>query len=146
MVTVAATNIIYTPANFPTTTHFIDFPVQVPTVKASDAWAGQHIGIQLLSSIIDPTLSGGYWDVDNVRLSAVTVPTLLSPAWTNGQFTFTLQSDPGLQFEMLATTNVALPRTNWTSLGKLTNNTGAMLFSDPTTNLTQRLYQAHQMP
>ena len=59
--------------NFPTDTHFVDFQVQVPGVKATDAWAGQSIGIQLLAT---PDFKqsrtypwGGYWDVGNVRLT-----------------------------------------------------------------------------
>jgi len=66
-VTVAATPITYTPANFPTTTHLIDYSVDVPEVQPGDAWAGQHIGIQLLSTF---GTGAGYWDVDNVRLSS----------------------------------------------------------------------------
>src|SRR5438552_3287298 len=41
IVPVAATPIIYSPADFPTTTHFIDFEVELPEVQATDAWAGQ---------------------------------------------------------------------------------------------------------
>ena len=67
MVTIASTPIVYTPALFPNTTNFIDFHVNLSEVQASDAWAGQNIGIQLLSTYG----VGGYWDVDNVRLTAL---------------------------------------------------------------------------
>lgn len=67
MVTVSANDIVYTPAAFPTTTHLIDFQVNVPEVQAGDAWAGQKIGIQLLSVY---GTGAGYWDLDNVRLSS----------------------------------------------------------------------------
>ena len=69
-VTVAATTITNEPANFSNTTHFIDFQVQLPAVKAGDAWAGQHIGVQLLSTV-GFDLASGYWDLDNVRLTSV---------------------------------------------------------------------------
>jgi hypothetical protein len=72
-VTVAATSITNTPALFPTNTHLTDFQVIVPAVKASDAWAGKNIGIQL-ESTVGFDLQGGYWDVDNVRLTESTVP------------------------------------------------------------------------
>ena len=143
MVTVAATSITNSETLFPNGIHFIDFQVRVPTVKASDAWAGRHIGVQLLSSILDTNLAGGYWDLDNVRL--VAGPVLLAPARTNNQFTFTLQSEPGLRFEILATTNLALPISGWTNLGTLTNVTGDVPFLDSATNLNPRFYRARQL-
>jgi hypothetical protein len=145
MVTVAATSITNSGAVFGSGTHFLDYQVQVPTVKASDPWAGQHIGVQLLSAV-GPGLEGGYWDLDNVRLVSSGPPTLLAAARSNGQFSCTLQSAPGLRFEMLATTNLALATSNWTSLAILTNVTGTTPFLDTTTNLTRRFYRAHQLP
>jgi hypothetical protein len=67
-VIVAATTVTNTPALFPSKTHFTDFQVNVPAVKTNDAWAGQHIGIQLASTVGFDQL-GGYWDLDNVRLT-----------------------------------------------------------------------------
>ena len=75
MVSVAATSIVHSLATFPTNTHFIDFDVNVPSVQASDAWAGQNIGVQLLSA---SGTGQGYWDLDNVRLSAVPEPGALA--------------------------------------------------------------------
>lgn len=145
IVTVAATNITYTQSLFPSTFHFIDFQAQVPTVKPSDPWAGQHIGVQLLSSITDTNFSGGYWDLDNVRLSSTIAPVLLAPGRTNGQFTFTLQSEPGLRFEILASTNLSLPLPSWTDLGSVTNAAGTVAFTDTATNFNVRFYRALQL-
>src|SRR6185437_8134367 len=54
-----------------------DFQAHVPAVKASDPWANQKIGI-LITSTAGPTTTGGYWDLDNVRLTertdAIVVP------------------------------------------------------------------------
>jgi hypothetical protein len=144
-VTVAATTVTNQPANFSNTTHFIDFQVQLPAVKAGDAWAGQHIGVQLLSTV-GFDLASGYWDLDNVRLTSVRAPVLLAPARTENQFSFILQSEPGVGFEILTTTNLALPSANWTSLGTLTNITGTAPFVDTTSNSNQRSYQARQLP
>ena len=145
MVTVAATSITNIYALFSNATpHFIDFQVQVPLVKTSDPWAGQHIGVQLLSTVT--VAVSGYWDLDNVRLVSTVRTTLLAPARSNGQFSCTLQSEPGLRFEMLASTNVTAPMSNWTSLGTLTNVTGAIPFLDTATNLTRRFYRAQQLP
>jgi hypothetical protein len=74
--TVGATTITYSAANFPVTNplNLIDFQVNVPTVQAGDAWAGKHIGIQLLSTTPLELATGGNWDFDNVRLTAVPEP------------------------------------------------------------------------
>ena len=50
MVTVAATNIVYDTSIFTSITNFVDFELDSPPVQASDPWAGQHIGIQFLST------------------------------------------------------------------------------------------------
>jgi hypothetical protein len=50
--------------------HLTDYTLDIPTVAAGDAWAGQNIGVELLQT----GNSGGYWDIDNVRLSAVPEP------------------------------------------------------------------------
>jgi len=71
MVTVGTTTINYTAAQFPSATHLVDFGVNVPAVQATDAWAGQSIGIELLST---SGTGAGYWDIDNVRLTAVPEP------------------------------------------------------------------------
>src|SRR5882762_4239486 len=73
MVTVAATTITNTPELFPTRTHFIDFEVRIPFVKATDASAGKRIGVQLASTV-GFDMAAGYWDVDNVRLTESVVP------------------------------------------------------------------------
>ena len=145
-VTVAATSITNSGVLFPTPTHLVDFEVQVPAVKASDPWAGRHIGLQLRSTLTDLNLLGGYWDLDNVRLSSIATPALLAPVLANGHFSFTLLSVPGLRFEILASTNLALPLSNWVSLGTLTNATGTIPFLDPATGLNRRFYRARQLP
>jgi hypothetical protein len=142
--TVAATTVTYETNNFPNL-ELIDFQVQVPGVKPTDPWAGQSMGIQLLCN---PTtnLAGGYWDADNVRLVESTALNLVNPAMTNGQLQFTVQSEPNAVFQILATTNLSLPATNWTSLATLTNVTGSLPFVDSTAVLGQRFYTAQPSP
>ena len=144
-VTVATTTITNSPLVFSNSTHLLDFSVAVPTVRAGDAWAGQHIGILLLSTVTT-NLVGGYWDLDNIRLTSTLAPTLLNPTRTSNQFQFTVQSEPGMILEILATTNATLPALNWTSLGTLTNTTGTIPFIDTSANFDQRFYQARQLP
>ena len=73
-VTVAATDIAYSAAAFPTMTQLSDYTVNVPAVQAADPWAGQKIGVQIAVT----SAGGTYWDVDNVRVSAVPEPGSLS--------------------------------------------------------------------
>lgn len=75
-VTVGSTVVTYSPGAFPVTPNldFIDYQVNIPTVLAGDAWAGQYIGIQLESTIPIELTTGGNWDFDNVRLTAVPEP------------------------------------------------------------------------
>lgn len=46
----------------------VDFTVTTPIVQAGDAWAGQNIGISIVST---SGTGAGYWDMDNARLVAV---------------------------------------------------------------------------
>jgi hypothetical protein len=143
-VTAAAITVTNTTTIFSNATHFTDFEVRLSTVRSSDPWAGRHIGIQLLSTGgVD--FQAGYWDLDNVRLASVVTPSLLGPVYTNGQFTFTLQSEPGSVFDILAATNSALPLTNWSAVGRVTNTTGITAFSDPAAGFSHRLYRARQL-
>ena len=75
-ITVGSTTISYDSALFPITPSLslVDFSVNVPTVQASYAWAGQHIGIQLESTSPITLATGGNWDFDNVRLDVVPEP------------------------------------------------------------------------
>jgi hypothetical protein len=54
---------------------FADYSVSLPTVQAGDAWAGRNIGISIAS--VQGT-GDGYWDMDNVRLTAVPEPGVLA--------------------------------------------------------------------
>ena len=55
--------------------HFNDVPLDIPRVTDTDPWAGKSIGVQLISTLtladLDPDTgrAGGYWDLDNVRLT-----------------------------------------------------------------------------
>lgn len=79
-VTVGSTTVTYSAANFPETAplNLVDYAVNVPPVLASDAWAGKHIGIQLESTTPLAMSTGGNWDFDNVRLTAVPEPASLT--------------------------------------------------------------------
>jgi hypothetical protein len=145
IVTVAATTLTNTTANFPTNTHLVDFTVKVPGVQPTDPWAGKNIGIQLLS-LAGFNNMGGYWDVDNVRLVETVENELISPAMSGGQFHMTVQSEPGLAFQILSSTNISVPVSNWPSLGSVTNISGSTPFVDSSSPGARRYYRARLLP
>ena len=53
--------------------HLHDVQLDIPTVTAGDAWAGQTIGVQILATA-DFGNMGGYWVLDNVQLTAAPEP------------------------------------------------------------------------
>jgi hypothetical protein len=144
-VIVAATTVTNTSANFASTTHLVDFTVKTAIVQPGDPWANQHLGIRLLSTV-SPDLQGGYWDLDNVRLSSATSVVLTGAQRTGNNFNFTIRSEPGLRFEILAAANPSAPVSQWLSIGTVTNAAGAVTFTDTNAMATARFYRARQLP
>jgi hypothetical protein len=144
MVVVAATSVTNSPTIFSNNTHFIDFNADSTFVKASDLWAGQHIGVRFLSTITDTNLEGGYWDLDNVRLTTTRAPALSNPVWTNSQLSFIIQSEPGMTLEIQKSTNPGVQI--WSSLGFVTNGSGTTPFIDTNATPGQSYYRARLVP
>jgi len=144
-VVVGATSITNTPGVFSNNITLLDFEVTVPTVQATDPWAGQHIGMRLLSTV-DPSIQGGYWDLDNVRLTSRRQPAWANPVWSNGQLTLTLKSEAGLRFEVLASADPGLPVAGWASVATLSNASGSVSYTDAAAEPGRRFYRARQLP
>jgi hypothetical protein len=142
---IAANNVVFDTKLFTNLNHFVDFQATIPEVKATDAWVGKNIGIQFISTTFDPNLVTGVWDLDNVRLTEKVATVLHNPSLTNAQVSFTLQSEPGLAFELLANTNLSLSSSGWTTVSTLTNLTGSFEFTDSVTN-QHRFYRVRQLP
>jgi hypothetical protein len=144
-ITVAATTVTNDSEQlFTNHTHLLDFHADTSPVRAGDPWAGQHIGIALRSTITDTNMEGGYWDLDNVRLTATIAPSLQNAAWQNGQFTFSVMSEPGLAFEIQATTN--LTGSNWSAVGFVTNISGMASYTNAAGWTGATFFRARQMP
>lgn len=71
-----------------------------------------------------------------VLTPACILPDSLSRA--NGQFSFTLQSEPGSRVDIQVSTNLL----EWSRLATLTNASGTLPFTDTDTSLQQRFYRA----
>jgi len=144
-VTVAATVVTNSAAALGDRTQFQDFSVRVPEVKPSDGWAGKGIGIRF-RSLVSFALQGGFWDLDHVRLESFARPVLEAPAWNAGQFEVVVVSAPGDVIELLTTTEVTTPITEWKAVTTLTNETGRVRFTDRHAGDAARLYQARVVP
>ena len=122
-VSVAATSVTNTTGAFSNRTHFVDFAVKVPFVKTNDAWADQRIGVQLRSTVA-PELAGGYWDVDNFRLSAITQPAFaLSYAQQDVGVQISWPSAVGFQYQVRLSNDLQ----TWSALDAPLTGTGGDL-------------------
>jgi hypothetical protein len=140
-VAVASTTVTFDTNVFANLTHLQTFQVQVPPVRATDAWAGQKIGIAI-ESIVAPNLIGGVWDVDNVHLIENVAPALSAPQKSGPQMSFQLQSEPGRVFDIQSTTDLSQGSLGWTTMATVTNTTGTTSFTDSNATPNLRFYRA----
>lgn len=132
-VVVASETVVHSLAVFSNTTQLVDFTLDLPTVRESDAWAGKPVGIEFVSTVTT-NMQGGYWDLDHVRLMDVAEPAFFNPMQVGGQLECVVQSEPGLVFDVVSSTNAALAISSWSSLGTFTNATGSLPLSFPMTS------------
>ena len=144
IVAIGYTNVVNTTNSFSNIIQFVDFELDIPPVQSTDAWAGQNIGVAFSTLLPDGVAEGGTWELNDVQLFST--PCFLNPVVTNGQFTATFKSQPGSAFQILATSNLSIPESNWTAIATVTNTNGTMLFQDSLATLPARFYGARELP
>jgi len=142
---VAATFVTNSPANFTNRTHLLFSECRTEIVKASDPWAGKPMGVRLLS-IVSPELQGGYWGVDNVRLTRLTPLSLSAAATADARFELTVTGEPATVIELLHTADIQKPLAEWIRAGLVTNVTGTATWTTATAGDEPRLYRARELP
>lgn len=142
---VAAVTVTNDLAVFTTITNLVSFGVDAPPVQASDPWAGRPIGLRLLATQ-DPGGRGGYWDVDAVRLEELVPLRLTDVAVADGRIRFRVGGGKGPRFDILATSEPALPADQWVWRGTVTNDTGAAWFEESLAAAGGVFYRARELP
>lgn len=149
IVTVAAATVTNTAATFPTNTHLTDYTVSIPAVRTSDPWVGKHIGVQILSTIGFDKI-GGYWDLDNVRLTdEIPVPngsfespetTFAYPqvnSWQKAPKPFWFQETPEAQWDQTIGVFLNRPIQEAAHIDNVESNQAVFLFALPGAALFQ---------
>ncbi|HMP84488.1 MAG TPA: hypothetical protein PKA41_17470, partial [Verrucomicrobiota bacterium] len=82
IVTINSSSIFYDAEDFSLTPplNLFDLAVNVPVVQEADEWFGRNIGIMIQVGLGPVTEDFAYWDIDNVRLTAIPEPTSWSLA------------------------------------------------------------------
>jgi hypothetical protein len=137
-VTVASTNIPYSKAVFTSTTHFVDFSLDIPEVQPGDAWSGKYMGIQISSTTFNPQLAGGYWDVDHVRVNILpqTSGPFLNITRTGADLRLSWNSAVGFQYQLRASDDLQ----TWTNLDAPVPGTGSEISKTVSTNGKARVF------
>jgi hypothetical protein len=128
---------------FPSTTHLVDFQVDVSTVKSTDPWAGRHIGVSVLSTA-NPELAGGYWELDNVRLTSLIGPSLtLQIAKESGNVRLQWLSAVGYRYQVQVSSNLQ----TWSDYGGAVTGTGlAMSTTVPLGSFSRAFFRVLSNP
>ena len=94
------------------------------------------------------TDNDGAQGATNATVTITTLPRLTLDAigfQTNHAFKLLMLGDAGTNYQVLASTNLAV--TNWTILGTMESTNGIWRYFDTTaTNSPQRFYRAKQLP
>jgi hypothetical protein len=123
--TVAARSVLHSTNQFPNTTNLVDITMIIPAVRESDSWAGKEIGIIILSTV-GPEMPGGYWDLDNVRLTTIRpqTPLTLRVARAGTDLRTSWQSESGKTYQLETSQDLR----TWAPHGSAVAGSGSELF------------------
>jgi hypothetical protein len=117
---VASTVVTNSPALFDPRTYLRTFSLKTPVLAPADPAVGAVIGVQVVSTV-SAAAQGGYWDVDRVRVEALT-PTQpeLTHALEAGQLRLGWRSEIGVRYRVRRSGDLR----GWTVLGDAVVGTG----------------------
>jgi len=117
---VASTVVTNSPALFDPRTYLRTFSLTTPVLAPADPAVGAVIGVQVVSTV-SAAAQGGYWDVDRVRVEALT-PTQpeLTHALEEGQLRLGWRTEAGVRYRVRRSGDLR----GWTVLGGPVVGTG----------------------
>jgi hypothetical protein len=117
---VASTVVTNSPALFDPRTYLRTFSLTTPVLVPSDPAVGAVIGVQVVSTV-SAADQGGYWDVDRVRVEAITrTQPELTHALEAGQLRLGWRSETGVRYRVRRSGDLR----GWTVLGDAVVGTG----------------------
>lgn len=120
MATLTVTN---SSALFGTRNHFISSQMTTAVVKPTDPWVSNPIGVQIVSTV-PASAQGGYWDVDRVRVQAISISQPeLSMLPEAGGLRLKWVSESGFRYRVRASTRLD----SWAGVGEPLSGSGGEL-------------------
>ncbi len=117
---VASTVVTNSPALFDPRTYLRTFSLTTPVLAPADAAVGAIIGVQVVSTV-SAAAQGGYWDVDRVRVDALTrTQPELTHALEAGQLRLGWRSETGVRYRVRRSSDLL----GWTGVGDPVVGTG----------------------
>lgn len=136
-VPVAQTVVTNSAELFPSVNHLVEFTVDVPPVSAGDAWVGKQMGILFVSTTA-ADLAGGYWDLDNIRISTLDAAAApqLTAARQGNNLRVSWGSFAGRNYQLQATPDLR----SWADRGSAVAGTGSEMSQILPLNETPHLF------
>jgi hypothetical protein len=126
---IATSPVTFNKANFPSVTNLVDYYVNVGPVQGTDPWAGKQIGIGVVSTTPQDK-TGGYWDLDNVRLSSEWAGFVLTVVRTGSELRISWPSTSGLYYVL----GMSVDLKSWSPVGVAQRGTGQRLSATVSTS------------
>lgn len=117
---VASTVVTNSPALFDPRTYLRTFSLTTPVLGPADPAVGSVVGVQVVSTV-SAEAQGGYWDVDRVRVEAITrTQPELTHVLEAGQLRLGWRSEAGIRYRVRRSGDLR----GWTVLGDAVVGTG----------------------
>lgn len=127
---------------------FMDSPLATTgATTASASLEFDYPSTQTIVGIVQDNRGGASYSTQIVSFVTLPLHTLELGGFRTNGFKICMLGEAGSNYVMLATTNLRVPRANWTNLGTLEETNGIFRFFDTnTTGMPLRFYEAKQVP
>ena len=140
---IASTNLSHSLELFPNRTHLTEFTLRSAVFNENHPLTGQQLGIKI-TSLANQDNQGGYWVLDNLRLTHNSPPRITKIQALHQHLELTITSEPKSVLEIQGTDSFesfSMPEHAWRTLNAWTNETGMDRFVDERPQSTKRFYR-----